>query len=297
MNLKTNPTSYKTKAFLAIKTDEELSENTIRFYESRLRLFADFCGEDFEQIDRGILHNFFSIYGKKHKSSTTNALFTAVKVFYNWYEIEASYYGKYDNPMRLVKAPRVKQIVHDPIEIEDFKKMLKYCNTFSRGALYRSLLYFMLDTGTRAQECLSTDIDDVDLITGEVIIRAGKGDKRRSVFIGKDTKKLLKTYLKTRSDNDPALWISSYGNRLTYSGLNRILKILGEKANISPPPTLHSIRRAFVKNLILDGTNPYLVQILAGWSSYDVLQKYAKLYSDDMRVAHGKSGVDKWLNR
>jgi site-specific recombinase XerD len=295
INLKTNPTSYKTKAFLESKRKDKLTENSIRFYESRLKVYADFCGEKFEEIDRGILRNLFDFYGDSHEISSVRALFTAVGVFYNWYESEVSDYIDYDNPMRRLKAPRTQEIIQKPLDLDDFSKMIQYCNTCKKGTFYRSILYFLLQTGVRAAECLSCDIDDVDLISGEVIIRFGKGRKQRTVFIATQGKKALKAYLKTRTDDDPALWISSYGKRLTYSGLNRILKTVAEGAGIAPP-TAHMFRRAFCKNMILSKSNinPYLITILMGWSSYAVLQKYTKLYSDDIHIAYQRVEVDKW---
>jgi integrase/recombinase XerD len=294
-NLKTNATSYIVNAFLASKKIDNLTENSIRFYKSRLKAFADFCGEDFDEIDRGILTMYFDHYAQHHAQSSLSAAFRAVKIFYNWYENQVIDYIDYTNPMRRLKAPRVQQKILDPLSLEDFSKMIRYCNTSRKGIFRQSLLYFLLDSGTRAQEFLSLDISDVDFVTGEVVIRVGKGRKRRSVFIGSKTKKALRAYLKTRTDDEPFLWISSYGNRLSYSGLNKILKTIAEKAGIEPPPSAHDFRRAFCKNMIVSGTNPYVVQILMGWSSYAVMQRYAKLYSDDIRVAHGKSGVDKWL--
>jgi site-specific recombinase XerD len=295
-------TTSAINAFIANKRADKLSENTIRSYEQKLKPFVEFCGENFNLIDKGIIRNFFDWYGKTHKESTTIAIFTNLKIFYNYIENMAA--DSFDddekpfkNPMERLKAPRrTEETIHDPISLEDFKKMIAYSTTCKKGIFYKSILYFLIDTGARAQECLSCDIDSVDLITGEVEIKLGKGRKRRRVFIGPTPRKLLKSYLKTRTDNNPALWLSSYGDRLTYSGLNRILKTVAEGAKI-PPPSAHDFRRACIKNLILDNTNPYLVQIYAGWTSSAVLNRYAKLYSDDIRIAHERSGIDNWLKQ
>jgi integrase/recombinase XerD len=289
-------TSSKIKAFIADKKADELSINTIRSYEQKLKPFVEFCGEDFDDIDKNLLDMFFHHYGQTHQSSSTNAIFVTVKIFYNWIEYHYPDDIVYKNPMSKLKAPRKKPIIHDPLDLEDFKKMISYCNTHKNGVFYQALFYFLLQTGTRAAECLSCDIDDVDLRTGQVTIRHGKGDKERTVFIASQGKKSLKAYLKTRTDNDPALWFSSYEKRLSYSGLNRILKTVAEGAKI-PPPSAHDFRRAFCKNMILDKTNvnPYIVQILMGWTSNVQMRKYVKLYTTDIGTAYAQSGIDDWL--
>lgn len=296
--LRNQTTSELIHDFIYDKRRDNLSENTIRFYKSKLKIFAShcyrFCGDDFSKIDKQTIRTFFEVYSHNHKPSTVASLFNAVNIFYSWYENMVADYIDYENPIKRLKAPRVHPVIHDPISLDDVSKMIEYCNTFKNSVFYKSCLYFLLDTGLRASEFLSLDIDDVNLINGDVDVRVGKGGKRRTVIIGPRTKKALKAYLKTRTDDEPALWISSYGKRLSYSGLNRILKTVAEKAGVEPT-SAHDWRRACIKNLILDGTNAYVVQILAGWSSYAVLQKYAKLYSDDIRIAHGQSGVDKWL--
>ena len=161
-NLKSS-TSHTINAFLATKEHiEKLSKTTIRFYQSKLKIYADFCGEDFDEIDKSILRNCFDHYAKNHQLSSVRALFTAVKVFYNWYENEVRDYVEYTNPMMHLKAPRVPPKVISPVSLDDINTMLKYCNT-PRSEL---ILLFLLDTGCRATEFLALNISDVDIISG-----------------------------------------------------------------------------------------------------------------------------------
>ncbi len=92
------------------------------------------------------------------------------------------------------------------------------------GARDYAILLCLLDSGIRASELCALDLIDVDVIKGDMLIRNGKGGKPRLVVIGKRACKALSLYLQFRHDNDPALWVSDDGCRLTYWGLNLFLK-------------------------------------------------------------------------
>ena len=134
------------------------------------------------------------------------------------------------NPMLKVKALKVILDPLEPISIQDVRALL---NTCQRGDLIgerdQTLFLFLLDTGARAREACNMNIKDVDLNTGAVIIRYGKGGKTRTVFIGHTTKRALRTYLHLRHDPSPVLFISKDQERLTYDGLRLLLERRAER--------------------------------------------------------------------
>jgi integrase len=119
------------------------------------------------------------------------------------------------NPMLKVKAPKVILDPLEPISIQDVRVLL---NTCQRGDLMgerdRALFLFLLDTGARAREACNMNLKDVDLNTGAVMIRYGKGGKTRTVFIGRTTRRVIRTSLRLHHDSSPALFISKMKNVL-----------------------------------------------------------------------------------
>jgi integrase/recombinase XerD len=74
--------------------------------------------------------------------------------------------------------------------------MLKTCErrTFT-GDRDRALLLSLLDTGCRASEFVALNVSDVNLHSGAVLVRAGKGGKTRTTFVGaKSRRELPATY-------------------------------------------------------------------------------------------------------
>jgi len=63
----------------------------------------------------------------------------------------------------------------------------------------------LLDTGARAKEFLNINLEDVDMATGAVMIRQGKGRKPRMVFLERKTIRAIRGYLRYRHDNYHAL--------------------------------------------------------------------------------------------
>jgi integrase/recombinase XerD len=145
-----------------------------------------------------------------------------------------------------------------------------------------------MDTGARAQEFISIDLEDVDLVTGVILIRHGKGGKPRTVFLGKKSRKALRTYLRSRQDNSSALWVSKSNERLTYWGLRQIMRRRAEKAGVQKP-SLHSFRRFFAITMLRNGTDLVTLARLLGHSDLQVLERYLNQLPEDLQAAHYKA--------
>ena len=154
----------------------------------------------------------------------------------------------------------------------------------------KALLFFLFDTGARASETCAVNLEDIDLRSGSVLIRSGKGRKPRTVFLGKKSRRALRAYLKSyaKQYNIPecnALWITAHQTRLTYWGLNQILRRRAKEANIEKP-SVHDFRRAFALNFLRNGGDIYSLQKLMGHADLQVLRRYLAQTVEDLKVAH-----------
>jgi len=197
-----------------------------------------------------------------------------------------------------VKAPRVGIEPLEPVAINVVEKLIDTCKGNDLLTLRdKSLLLFLLDSGARASEVCALDINDIDAVTGSAMIRNGKGRKPRIVFLGQKTRKAIRTYLKIRNENEyfrtqKALWITREAERLTYWGLNLMLKRRSELAEVEKPE-LHDFRRAFALNFLRNGGDIYTLQKLMGHSDLQVMRRYLAQTTEDLQVAHNKfSPVD-----
>ena len=180
----------------------------------------------------------------------------------------------------------------EPVSLSSVIQMGKVCqpDTFS-GDRDRAILYFLLDTGVRASELLSINIEDVNQAKGEILIRQGKGCKPRYVFIGRQTKRALRHYLNHRKDDSPALWVvvPRFGTeRLQYEGLRQMLIRRAAEAKVDIPAP-HDFRRAFAVTMLRNGTDVFTLAKLMGHEGITVLQRYLKQTKEDTKIAHHRN--------
>jgi site-specific recombinase XerD len=115
------------------------------------------------------------------------------------------------------------------------------------------------------------DLEDVNLITGEILIREGKGRKSRTFFIGHKSRKAMRNYLRLRNNNLSALWVTNDQNeRLTYYGLISMVVRRSRSEGVETP-ALHAFRRQFALSCLRSGMNVYHLQNLMEHSDLQVL--------------------------
>ncbi|MDP1715980.1 MAG: tyrosine-type recombinase/integrase [Anaerolineales bacterium] len=284
-------------AFLRDCKTRGLSAFTVEFYRAQLQIFAVYCkGEDVTAVldlTPDMLRGFLLMLETKgHNAGGRHAAYRAVRVFLRWYEVETEPEA-WVNPVRKVKPPKVTHELIKGVPAEDIKAMLETCGDNFTGVRDRALLLCLLDTGARAREFLSLNLDDVDFVSGAVDIRKGKGNKSRTVFIGKKSRKALRAYIRLRTDKEPCLWVTfNGGGRLAVNSLRQVLVRHAELAGM-PVASAHKFRRSFALALLRAKVDIFSIQKLMGHAGLDVLRLYLAQNTDDVREAHERgSPVD-----
>ena len=287
-------------AFLRDCKTRGLSAFTVEFYRAQLQIFITYCkGESVTEvldITPNLIRGFLlALETSGRNAGGRHAAFRAVRVFLRWYENETEPEA-WTNPIRKVKPPKV---THEPIKgvpTEDIKAMLETCKADFMGVRDRALLLCLLDTGARAREFIALNLVDVDFVSGAVDIRKGKGNKSRTVFIGKKSRKALRAYIRLRTDADPALWVTKNGGgRLAIPSLRQVLVRRAELASV-PFPSPHDFRRSFALALLRAGVDVFSIQKLMGHTTLDVLKRYLAQDTEDARIAFERgSPVDGML--
>ncbi len=277
-------------AFLTDRKAQHVAPGTLKFYQKKCSLFTEFCetqaiGCVTEITPNAIRAFLLHLEDKGHNPGGVHAAYRTLKAFLNWFGQEAEPPG-WTNPIHKVKAPRVALPPLKPAEISDLQRLLKTCQLDTRiGARDRAILLFLLDSGVRAGELLGLDRRDLNLASGAALVKQGKGGKPRTVYVGRQTRRAIRAYLKRRQDDHPALWLSAGGERLTYDGLRAVLTRRAGMVGIVPP-SLHSFRRAFAINMLRAGVDVFSLQKLMGHADLQVLRRYLAQTTDDIAEAH-----------
>jgi integrase/recombinase XerD len=276
------------KSFLLTKESEGVTKGTLRFYHYKLKLFTDYTNLPVEKIEPADIRVFLNELSKtNHSPGDIEGAYRALKTVFNYFAFEVEPKG-WRNPFDKVKRPKLDEKPLEPISDKDIKALLEVS-----GVRDYFLILFMLDSGARSFETLALDTKDVNIVTGEILLRSTKGGKYRVVFISSKTRKAMKAYLKTRTDNDPCLFATDEGTRLTYLGLRSIMYRRCKDAGIAPIK-IHGFRRSFTLSLLESGASMEHIRVLLGHSDYSTIQKYLRLTNKDIQLAHERySPVDR----
>jgi site-specific recombinase XerD len=278
--------------FLIDRKAQRLSPGTLRFYKRKLNYFTQYCQEHqlvrIDDLNPNILREFMLEIEDKHNPGGAHAVYRSLKVFLLWYENDAEP-ENWKNPIRKVKAPKVDLEPLDPVSPEDVYALIEVCSKNFTGIRDKAILLGLLSTGARACEFLNLDLRDINLITGDVIIRKGKGGKFRHVKFNQKACRAIKAYLRQRNDDLPALWITDDRlGRIHYDSLRWIVARRAEEAKIKAP-SIHSFRRAFAIAMLRGGTDLITLAHMMGHTSLGVTRRYLKIAGIDVEVAYARS--------
>jgi len=183
------------------------------------------------------------------------------------------------------------------------RRQAKYEAWDARRAAVRdwAILHVALDTGLRVSEICDLRVSDVRL-NGErssLLVRCGKGGKRRSVRLGDAVAKHLATFLtykqeafpKQSTEPEAPLFVSlrcryRKGRPLTRTALWRAFKIAAEAAGLPGHFSIHSCRHSYASFLYKASKyNLRLVQKQLGHASISTTQVYADVLDEDLGPA------------
>ncbi len=193
------------------------------------------------------------------------------------------------NPISKVKIEpnRIPPLAEMPLE--NIQAVLNHINpTNCRYPLRdRAIVFMLLDTGLRASELCDLRYGDINMVTGQVNVMHGKGDKFRIGWIGESTLKVLNEYLLTRVDIklEEPLFENQEHQKLTYAALRNLLSKLTKISGV-PYQGVHSLRRAYAKLLWKAGLDILAVSHLLGHSSPTVTTRYLNINNEEYHEIH-----------
>ena len=171
------------------------------------------------------------------------------------------------------------------LSLEEIKSLIRSCleEKTAQGLRDAAVISILRASGIRREELAELCLKDVNLETGEVSIRHGKGNKDRLVYLNDAAIELLKKWLKVRGDAPGALICPiNKGGKVTVrhlsssgDGIYKLIQKRAKKAgiaNFSP----HDFRRTFCTNLLEAGIDVFTVQDLMGHFSANTTKKYDK---------------------
>lgn len=267
--------------FLTAKEVEGCSPKTLAYYESTITKMTAALDRPYTQLTTDDLRKYLSDYESERGASkvTIDNIRRIFSSFFSWLEDE-DYIVK--SPARRIHHVKAPILVKETLSDEDLEALRDGC----RCERDLAIIDMLASTGMRIGELVRLDRADLDLHERECLV-LGTGNKQRPVYFDARTKLHLKNYLASRTDNNPALFVSLNGRheRLSIGGIELRLRQLGRRLlpqRVHP----HKFRRTLATNAIDKGMPVEQVQKLLGHARIDTTMHYAMVNQNNVKASH-----------
>lgn len=270
-------------AFLAAKKIEGCSEKTIHYYQSTIEQLFTIVPQHIQEMTTNDIRSYLANRQEQRELSkvTIDNLRRIFSSFFAWLEDE-DYIDK--SPVRRIHKVRTDKLVKDVLSDESLEILRDSC--IEKRDL--AMIDLLASTGMRVGELVKMNIADIDFQERQCVV-LGKGNKEREVYFNARTKIHIKQYIESRTDNNPALFVSlaSPHTRLTISGVEVRLRNLGKRINLVKVHP-HKFRRTLATMAIDKGMPIEQVQKLLGHVKIDTTLHYAMVNQANVKIAHRK---------
>ena len=269
--------------FLAAKRIEGCSEKSLKYYESTIMAMLDELHKEVKQIDTDDIRSYLTEYQARKKSSkvTIDNIRRILSSFFSWLEDE-DYILK--SPVRRIHKVKTGTNIKETYSDEALELMRDSCTELRDLAM----IDMLASTGMRVGEMVLLNREDINFNERECVV-FGKGDKERIVYFDARTKIHLQNYLQSRTDDDPALFVSLQAphNRLSIGGIEVRLRQLGKRLGLNKVHP-HKFRRTLATMAIDKGMPIEQLQQLLGHKRIDTTLQYAMVKQSNVKIAHRK---------
>lgn len=269
--------------FISAKEIEGCSKRTTKYYESTLLKMNSKLDKEITHMTTDDLRTYLTDYQKINNCSKASVdnIRRNLSSFFSWLE-EENYILK--SPMKRIHKIKTDKVIKETYSDETLELLRDNCNNLRDLAI----IDILASTGMRVGELVKLNINDIDFENRECVV-FGKGNKERPVYFDARTKIHLKNYLNSRTDGNPALFVSldSPYDRLKISGVEIRLRQLGRRLGIQKVHP-HKFRRTVATKAIDKGMPIEQVQSLLGHSQIDTTMHYAMVNQNNVKESHRK---------
>lgn len=269
--------------FISSKRIEGCSEKSMKYYSNTLIKMFKMINKVYFIISTEDIRVFLSNYSENQNISkvTIDNVRRVISSFFTWLEVE-NYIVK--SPARRIHKVKITKTIKEVYSDETIELIKQ--NTANKRDL--AIVDLLISTGIRVGELVKINFLDIDFENRECIV-LGKGNKQRKVYFDAKTKIHIKQYLKTRNDDNEALFVSLMKpfKRLEISGVEILLRKIGKKIGLEKVHP-HKFRRTLATKAIDKGMPIEQVQHLLGHSKIDTTLEYAIVDDTNVKLSHKK---------
>jgi site-specific recombinase XerD len=275
-----------------------LSEHTVLAYRDTWKLFLQFAskrhrktctGLALENLTADTVRRFLDhLEQDRHNTvSTRNNRLAAIHSFFTYLADIDPRYLAHSESILAVRFKRHAQRAPEYLERHEVSKILTEIKGETISALRDdALLRLLYNTGMRAEELVSLDVNHLRFSRPCHVRIMGKGRKERTCPLWKETVQAIKAYLESRSmrlDENAPLFVNARGQRLSRFGLRHIIaNRVAEAAKVCPSLftrkiTPHTWRHTTAMHLLQSNVDLSMIRSWLGHASIETTNGYVEI--------------------
>ena len=280
-----------------VRVEKRLAERTLALYSLDLEKLAQFAAQSGVALTAVGNHHVRRWVAQMHAGGRSGRgialILSGWRGFYAWLGREGLISA---NPVQDVRAPKQPRPLPKALGVDEAVQLADHHDEEddpwldARDAAMVELLY---GGGLRVGELIGLDVAPsdaalragrgwIDLLGAEVQVQ-GKGDKRRTVPVGRGALQALQQWLAVRDQvaaqpqAAQALFIGRRGTRLTAQSVWQRLKRRSLRAGLATPVHPHMLRHSFASHVLQSSGDLRVVQELLGHANIGTTQVYTRL--------------------
>ena len=256
-------TLHMIDCFVACKKLEGCREGTLEQYKRTAKRLFELTGKGYHDITKDDVRYYLAVRAPQVGPNTLVNERRNLSSYFGWLHDEGHIPR---NPVKTIKVRgQDVEVIFFSVDEEIAIREVQCC------LRDKAMIAFLFSTGVRVGELAAMDRSNVDLMNASVTFRGEKGrtGKFRTVYLDQWARRYLGKYLMSRTDNNPALFVSErlydgQPRRLGNAAIEKITKAVVKKAGVETVGTVHVFRRTFATRLAERGCPIEVLQELMG---------------------------------
>jgi integrase/recombinase XerC len=270
-----------------------LSLHTRKAYRRDLGALLEFCDQEtinhWRELDGRRLRGYVAWRHRRGTGGRTlQRNLSAIRAFYRFL-LESGVVSL--NPTQGIFPPKSPRNLPKVMDVDQAAQLVEIKASDVLAIRDKAILELMYSSGLRLTEVVVLNLDDIDFADAIVTI-TGKGNKTRSVPVGRHAIKALRCWLKSRQElvdsDEQAVFISRRGKRIGPRTIQQRLKQWAIRQGLPNHVHPHMLRHSFASHLLESSGDLRAVQELLGHADISTTQIYthldfqhlAKVYDD-----------------
>lgn len=264
-----------------ITFERGLSKLTQSNYERDIKLLVETTAESKTPLDAlkpaHIRQLIAKLHGRGLGGKSIARMLSSWRGFFDYLVKQHSFSS---NPCIGMRTPKSAKSLPQALSADQAVQLVNVKEDDLLSLRDHAMLELFYSSGLRLAELVGLDFNTLDLTNGTISV-TGKGNKTRIVPVGSYAVHAIQTWLSARvsiaKPEQPALFITKQGNRITPRAVQYRLKEWAVKQGINSDVHPHMLRHSFATHVLQSSGDLRAVQEMLGHANISTTQVYTHL--------------------